>query len=81
MSIVRSLGLAFETLLTNLQLSAENIEQEHVIANDFTFEDIATCNVMMDAEWSKQRHRHSCDSNSGIGVTFDAHAHQETAVH
>ena len=75
MSIERSLGLAFETLLTNLKLPPESEEQEHVIANNITFEDIPTYTVMMEAECSKQSHRYSCNRNSGVGVTFDAHAH------
>ena len=74
MSIVRSLGLAFETLLTNLKLPPEIEEQEHVIANNITFANMPTYTVMMDAECSKQSHRHSCNRNSGVGVTFDAHA-------
>ena len=71
-SIERSLGLAFETLVTNLLLSAGNEEREHAVVN-ITFEGIPACTVVVDAGWSKRSHKHSYNANSGVGVIFGAH--------
>ena len=69
----RSLGLAFETLVTDLMLSAGKEEREHAITNNITFEGIPACTVVVDAGWSKRSHKHSYNANSGVGVIFGAH--------
>ena len=71
-NLERSLGLAFETLVTNLLLSTGKEEKEHAIANGTTFEGIPAC-IVVDAGWSKRSHKHSYNANSGVGVIFGAH--------
>ena len=51
-NLERSLGLAFESLVTNLLLSAGKAERENAIASNTTFEGIPACTVVVDAEWS-----------------------------
>ena len=53
MSIERSLGLAFETLVTGLLIPAGNEEREHAIANNITFDGMPACIVVMDAGWNR----------------------------
>ena len=72
-SIERSLGLAFETLVTNLLLSAGNEEREHATVNNITFEGIPAYTVVVDAGWSMRSHKHSYNANSAVGVIFGAH--------
>ena len=47
-SIERSLGLALETMVTNLMLSAGNEEWEHTIINNITLKGIPVCTVVVD---------------------------------
>jgi len=72
-SIERSLGTAFEDIVTHEFLSAEKEEHQYTIANTF-FEDVPACTVVVDAGWSKRSHKHSYNANSSVGVISGAHS-------
>ena len=73
-SIERSLGTAFEDIVTKELLSAGREEREHAITNNKFFEGVPACTVVVDAGWSKRSHKHSYNANSGVGVIFGAHS-------
>ena len=72
--IERSLGTAFEDIVTHELLSAGIQEREHAITTKTFFEDIPACTVVVDAGWSKRCHKHSYNANTGVGVIFGAHS-------
>ena len=73
-SIERSLGTAFEDIITHELLLAGMQEHEHTISTNTLFEDIPACTVIVDAGWSKRCHKHSYNANSGVGVIFGAYS-------
>jgi len=73
-SIERSLGTAFESIVIHELLSAGKEELQYTIANNILFKDVPACTVVVDAGWSKRSHKHSYNANSSIGVMFGAHS-------
>lgn len=73
-SIERSLGTAFEDIVTHELLSAGKEEREHAVKHNKFFEDVPACTVVVDGGWSKRSHKHSYNSKSGVGVIFGAYS-------
>ena len=78
--IERSLGTAFEDIVTN-ELLASGKECEHAIKNNKFSEGVPACTVMVDGGWSKRSHKHSYNANSGVGVIFGAYSKKLLYVH
>ena len=72
--IERSLGTAFEDIVTNELLAAGKEEREHAIKHNKFSEGVPACTVMVDGGWSKRSHKHSYNANSGVGVIFGAYS-------
>ena len=57
--IERSLGTAFEDIVTNELLASGKEECELAIKNNKFSEGIPACTVMIDGGWNKRSHKHS----------------------